>query len=302
MDAILQWGLHLITIIQRVHGPVLDNIFRAITFLGEEEFYLFFLVLLLWCVDYGMGIRVAVLLLVSGYLNLGLKDLLQQPRPFDLDPTVQLADANGYGLPSGHAQLVVVVWGSLAAWARRGWLWVVAVGLMGLVGFSRVYLGVHFPTDVLAGWAIGAVLLVLYLAWHSAIEAWLTHRNLGQQLLLAAALPLALLLIHPTKETTTAMATLAGAGVGLAVMHRRIPFRAGGPWRQRALRLLVGGVVVLVLYLGLKAVFPAEGSTFYLPFRFVRYALIGLWASLGAPWLFTRLRLTPVHTFPTAST
>ena len=301
MDVIHQWGLQLIFALQRVHAPALVGFFRAITFLGEERFYLFLLLFLLWCVDFRMGVRVTVLLLLSAYLNLGLKDLFHQPRPFDLDPTVQLADAEGYGLPSGHAQLVVVVWGSLAAWARRGWLWAVAIPLMGLVGLSRVYLGVHFPSDVLAGWGIGVILLALYLAWHPTIEAWLARRSLGQQVLLAVALPLVLLLIHPTKNTTTAMATLSGAGVGLAVMRGRVPFRADGPWQQRALRLLIGGVVVLGLYLGLKAVFPAEGSTLYLPFRFVRYLLIGLWASLGAPWLFVRLRLAPIAPAPPAS-
>ena len=109
-----------------------------------------------------MAVRVALLMALSSVLNQTLKALLQQPRPFHLDPTLKQSEAIGYGLPSGHAQASVVQWGSLAAWFRRQWVWSVAVALVFLVGLSRVYLGVHFPTDVLAGWAIGAALVAFF--------------------------------------------------------------------------------------------------------------------------------------------
>ena len=293
MGALLQWGIDLIVAIQQIHGPALDTIFRAITSMGEEEFFLLLLPLLMWCVDFWLGARVTVLFLLSSYLNVDLKDLFQQPRPFDLAPSVRLSSAEGYGLPSGHSQAAIVVWGSVAAWARKTWFWVVAIGLMVLIGFSRIYLGVHFPTDVLAGWAIGAVLLGSYLAVQHGGEKRLAELNLGMQMLLALALPLVLLLLHPTKDTTAAMATLAGAGVGLALTRRWVSFSARGPWWQRAVRFLVGGTIVLALYLGLRAVFPGEGSAFYMVFRFLRYGLIGVWVSLGAPWLFRLLQLAP---------
>lgn len=293
MDTLLQWGLDLIVAIQRIHGPVLDSIFRAITFMGEEEFYLLLLPLLFWCVDVAMGARLAIVFLLSSYLNTDLKDLFQQPRPFDLDPSVQLFSAEGYGLPSGHSQSAVVLWGTIAAWVRKTWFWVVAVALMVLIGFSRIYLGVHFPTDVLAGWTIGVVLLVIYLAVQPGVKKKLAELSLGAQIALSMAAPIVLILIHPVKDTTTTMAVLAGMGVGLAVMHRYVSFSACGPWRQRAVRFLIGGAVVLALYLGLKMVFPGEGSVLYLGFRFLRFWLIGLWVSLGAPWLFRRLNLAP---------
>jgi len=293
MEALLEWGIDLIVAIQQIHGPVLDSIFRAITFMGGEEFYLFLLPLIFWCVDFGMGVRLVILFLLSSYLNIDLKDLFQQPRPFDLNPSVRLSSAEGYGLPSGHAQSAVVVWGSIAAWSRQGWFWGTAIGLMVLIGLSRIYLGVHFPTDVFAGWAIGAILLGLYLAVQPRAGKWLARLSLSQQILLALAVPLLLLLIHPTKDTTAVMATLAGTGVGLALTHRCLPFNARGRWWQRTLRFLIGGLIVVGLYLGLKMVFPGEGSALYLLFRFLRYGLIGVWISLGAPWFFRLLRLVP---------
>ena len=119
MEAILQWGIGFINIVQQIHGPVLDSIFRIITFLGTERFYLLLLPLIFWCVGLKLGARLAVILLLSVYINFGLKDILQQPRPFDIDPSVQLVDTRGYGLPSGHAQSSVAVWGFIASWINK---------------------------------------------------------------------------------------------------------------------------------------------------------------------------------------
>ena len=293
MGPIQQWGIDLIVSIQEVHGPVLDGFFRAITAMGTEEFHLLLLPLLFWCINYGLGIRVALLTLLSSYINSGLKDLFQQPRPFYLVPSVKLSEAIGYGLPSGHSQTSVIVWGVIAAWARKTWFRVVAVVLMLLIGFSRVYLGVHFPTDVLAGWAIGAVLLGLYLTAQPSVRLWLTQRELVVRIGLGLAIPLVLYLVYQTDDSLMIAATMAGLGVGLPVTDRYIMFSAGGPWGQRVLRFIVGGVVVLALYLGLRLVVPGEGATLYRAFRALRYVLVGVWVSLGAPWLFRLLRLAP---------
>jgi len=300
MEPLLQWGMDLIVAIQKVHGPVLDNIFRVITFMGNELFYLLLLPFLLWCVDFGLGVRLTLFFLLASYINTDLKDLFQQPRPFTFNPNVALSHAGGYGLPSGHAQSAIVIWGSIAPWTRKKSFWILAIGLMALIGFSRVYLGVHFPTDVLAGWAIGILLLGLYQIAEPRLEKWLTESNLTTQIVVALAVPLVLLLIHPTRQTIAALATLAGTGAGLALTNQYVPFGSGGPWWRRVCRFLVGGVVLLALYVGLKTVFPGEGSALYPVFRFIRYFFVGLWVTLGAPWFFRLLTLAPAerkHTY-----
>jgi membrane-associated phospholipid phosphatase len=291
MDAIWQWGIDLIHTIQLVHGPALDALFKAITFMGEEEFFLLLIPLFFWCVDFAGGARLAFVFLLSAYANAGLKDIFAHPRPFELDPTVELHEADGFGLPSGHSQSAVVVWGTIATEFRKTWLWVVAILLMVLIGFSRIYLGVHFPTDVLSGWAVGAVVLAIYVAVGPRIEAWLKEASLAWQLAVSVVVPLALLLLHSTKDTASPTAVLMGMGVGVALTRKVAPFSADGPLWQRAVRFLVGMVGVGLFYFGLSAVFPGEGEQFYFVLRVVRYALVGLWAGLGAPWLFLQLRL-----------
>jgi len=291
MEAILQWGIGFINTVQQIHGPVLDSIFRIITFLGTERFYLLLFPLLFWCLDFGLGARLAVILMLSLYLNFGLKDILQQPRPFDIDPGVQLTDAQGYGLPSGHAQSGVAVWGFIAAWINKTWFRMVAILLVILIGFSRIFLGVHFPTDVLAGWVIGVIILGVYLTARPVLERKLLELSLSMQMLVALVLPLVLMSIYLSKGTIFPMAILAGTGVGLTLTRRYVSFVVTGPWWQRTLRFLTGGSVVFALYLGTRVAFSNEESVLYLVLGYLGYGLIGVWISFGAPLLFRLLKL-----------
>jgi membrane-associated phospholipid phosphatase len=292
VDELFRRGLHLIAALQQTY-PGLAPFFSGLTFLGQPEFYVLILPMLMWCVDVRMGVRVGIFLLVSSQLNTVLKDLFQQPRPVDFDPSLQLAWFEGYGLPSGHAQLVVVFWGAIAAWAGRWWLWVASAILMVLVGFSRIYLGVHFPQDVVAGWVIGGISLVLYMAVQPGWEGRLAKLELRWQLLLAAGVPLVLLLTSPGESVATAMGALAGAGVGFTLLRRYVGFSAAGPLWQRFLRFLLGAAVVVSLYMAMKIILPAEGSWLYLAVRLSGFAVIGLWMTLGAPWVFKMVRLVP---------
>lgn len=301
MNPVFEWGIDFMRVLQDGVGAAGVDLAQFFTFVGNQEFYILLFPLLFWCVDRALGARVAVLYLLSVVLNTDVKDLIAQPRPYELvpdiarvDPTGEYMYGEGSGMPSGHAQFSATVWGALAAWMKKGWFWAVAVALVVLIGLSRLVLGFHFPTQVLAGWGIGLVVVVAYLILTLPVEKWLASLQLEMQLLLAVALPLALLWLHPVPDTVAATAVLLGLGVGLALSHRYVRTVANGALWQRAMRYIVGIIVLLAIYLGLSIVFPEEGESLYVPLRFVRYALMGFWISLGAPWLFTRTRLAPV--------
>ena len=293
MESIWQWGLTVIIWMQSMRTPVVDAVFALGSFLGEEEFFFLLFATLLWAIDARVGFRIGVVFLISVCINSLAKELIAHPRPFDLDDSVGRAEPGlGYGLPSGHAQNAVVIWGGLAAWRRSTLGWVGAILIALLIGLSRIYRGVHFPTDVLGGWLMGALLLIAGLAYGQGIAARIGRWSLVAQLGLALAVPAVLAALFPDRGAVTAMGTLAGAGCGMAIALRRLPLDAGGALWQRIARLLVGLVVLVGLYVGLKEVFPGEASSLYIVFRFVRYLLLGLWVTLGAPWLFAVLRLT----------
>ena len=291
MESILDWGVRVVLWFQQA-SPALDLPFQALTLMGNEMFYLIFFPLVYWCVDRRVGARLIILFLLSSCTNAVAKQLAAQPRPFEYDPIVQrLWPASGGGFPSGHTQSAVVIWGYLASQFRKTWLWVVAGSLIVLIPLSRVYLGVHFPTDLLGGYLLGAALLLLYLRFQPAVEAWLAARNLGIQLAASLALPSLILLLSPHIEAyqIKTAAALMGMGVGFVLERRWVRFDSGGSAGKRALRFLSGIGVMVVFREGLGSF--ETGIDYESAFRFVRYLFLGLGGSLIAPWLFVSVGL-----------
>jgi hypothetical protein len=204
-------------------------------------------------------------------------------------------------MPSGHAQSSIFVWGVLAAQVGRRWFWAFVLFVAFLIGLSRVVLGVHFPHQVVGGWFTGAILLVLFLWLDPRVERFIGSLPLGQQLAVAIMIPVTLALIYPHNDTVASAAVMGGFSTGIVLTRRYLPFSAAGLWWQRILRSVIGLAILIAIYLGLSAVFPGEGEAAALPyffFRFVRYAALGIWIALGAPWFFTLLRLQPAPRQP----
>jgi membrane-associated phospholipid phosphatase len=161
MHGILDWGVNVVLWLQRF-SPALDLPFKAFTFLGEEEFLILFIPFVFWCLDRRSGARLAFLFLFSAFVASVIKVLTAEPRPFLYDARVQkLFEAGGYGFPSQHTQSTLVVWGFLAITFKRAWLWVLAGILVVFVPLSRIYLGVHYPSDVLGSLTFAALWLLV---------------------------------------------------------------------------------------------------------------------------------------------
>lgn len=292
MQQFMDWGIELILWLQQFR-PTLDLPFRAFTFTGDELFFLLFLPLVYWCLDRRLGAWVTLLFLVSAYVNAVAKVFAAQPRPALYDARVwAYSDVGGSGgFPSGHTQNTLAVWGYLAARVRRTWMWIVAGVLVVCVPLSRLYLGVHFPHDLLGGYVIGALLLFVYLRWGERGEQWLARQSVGAQLALVAAFSIPLMLVFPTEDGVTGGATLLGMGTGFVIQARWIGFEVDGVLWKRALRYALGAAVMVGLWAGLRAAFSELEPA--LLFRFIRYALMGFWGGAGAPWGFVRLGLAP---------
>ncbi|MGB5746187.1 MAG: phosphatase PAP2 family protein [Desulfobacterales bacterium] len=291
MESLLNWGIEVVLWFQQF-SPTLDLPFKILTSLGDKEFFLLLMPLVYWCINRRAGARLFILLLVSACLNEATKLLADQPRPFDYDPRViKMVHEDSGGFPSGHTQSAVVVWGYLACRFNKKALWLLAGFLILAIPLSRIYLGAHFPTDLFGGYAIGALVLCIFFLLDSPIESWFSKKGTLYQLGSSIGLPVLLMLFIPSgnDDMLTAVGALMGVATGLVLERRWVRFCSDGRWWKRVIRYFVGIVVLVGVWLGLRIAFhQLEPADFY---RAIRYALVGLWGGLGAPWLFVKLKL-----------
>lgn len=299
---------------------------RAVSFLGQEEFYLLMMPALYWSVSTSLGIRMGIMLLLTQFSSTFFKLLGQSPRPYWFDPRVQAFSTEAsFGLPSGHSLSSAGIFGLMAAKLRQRWVTVLMLVVIFLIGVSRIYLGVHFLTDVLAGWTLGGLLVLLFSRLDAPVSAWVERRTLGQQVLLAAASSLAIILLslltfavtpafmlpqtwvanslRAAPEVTIdplnlhGIFTIAGTWFGLLAgagwLRKRFGvFEAAGSPAHRLARYAVGAVGVFILWYGLGAILPRNEDIVSYVLRYARYTLIGVWISALAPLLFVRLGIS----------
>jgi membrane-associated phospholipid phosphatase len=155
---------------RKIRKPELDRVMSVATSTGEPWALALVsgLVGLIWVKKRRFADIVTLLLAVAGggAVNQVLKTFFRRDRPA---LRLRRAHASGYSYPSGHAMTTLASYGTLAFLISRhgsltkrpemGLVWVPTLALCALVGCSRVYLEVHYPTDVIGGWAVGTVWL-----------------------------------------------------------------------------------------------------------------------------------------------
>ena len=321
MDTLVQTGVQWIIAIQSL-GGWLELPMQFFTFLGSDNFFYLVLPLVYWCINASLGLRVGFILITSASLNSMAKLWFAGPRPYWVsDQVIPMSYETSFGIPSGHAQNAVSVWGILATAIRKPWAWITALGLAFLIGFSRWYLGMHFVHDGILGWLLGILILWLFSRFADPIAVWFQTKPFSQQVGLAFLASILFIglgwasSIHLTGYTFPAewadnalragpipapasiegffssAGTLFGFIAGLAWMAGRGGYQAEGPLGKRALRYVIGLIGVLLFWRGLDMVFPDAENFAGFFFRYLRYSLVGLWISAGAPYLFFHFKL-----------
>ncbi len=222
----------------------LNPLFRLFHYV-DSIYFVLILVPLVWVgFSYRWGIRLFYGFMFGSMLNYFLKSVFSWPRPSVALPEIGMYHLTSYGFPSGGAQSALFIGGLIIYYWKNRWALPLGLSYIVLFSFTRLYLGVHYPLDVLGGWLIGLVLLVLFIKCVNPIEKYLQRKGLNFAFILSEAFPLVLMLFSKKPVYQRYDAIGVGLGIFLSLkygLYLKVPKRI-------AVGLLRGAIAVVGIY------------------------------------------------------
>lgn len=302
-------------------GPAIKPVMAAFSSAGYGAIYMAVIAFAYWCVSPTHALRLSALLLLSSCLNTLVKIVILEPRPYWLQPGLYTGSIDtAAGMPSGHAQSAAAFWGLLATFSRRLWWWAICLLMIAGISVSRIYFGVHFPSQIVAGLVLGLALVVVFRRVEGPVCRAFLARGLAQQRLLLLAgwlsvMGMALALqsamaarwtvpvewvaatatLHPGEKIAPLQVTSLARDISLllgmllgAVAMRDFSVRYTG-LRTALARFVPGFAVFAAFWLGTGALLKPAPEQVQLVADAVRGLLAGLWFTWWWPQLLLRL-------------
>lgn len=298
----------------RINSSIIfDKLFLLITIFGEIWLPTLICAIVYWCIDFRAGVYLLSLESFNRFFAHFFKMAACVYRPWVLDSRIHPSElaipfAKGYSFPSGHSAMSSSVFGGLAYLLRKNKIVSIAlICLVLLIGFSRLWLGVHSPQDVVCGLLIG---FVLVFAVKPVLE-W-AEKDSKRYIILLAVIDITViaaliyiyffaeyrmdyvsgtLLVNPQKlkyNTVIEFGNALGLINGSFLCARFCPFDPKEvPLKQRVIRGIIGAIGLIIM---LKFIF----SYIFMNCIRIRYALsitflIGIMITLIYPVIFTKL-------------
>lgn len=295
--------MDFLKMLSQCRTPALDILFQGITLFAQEALVISIICWLYWCKNKKLAYTLGFAYFSSGLLVQGLKITFRIPRPWVLDPSFQpvasaIPAATGYSFPSGHTQSGTALFSSLCFSVKNRLLKGICIFLVLGIGFSRLYLGVHTPKDVLVSMIL--TFIISYIIWKKQDYFSGEQAHLKIISLLAGLICIALLVyacnlqfykIIPPEEAEDCIKA-CGAGLGFSLGYylekRFIRFQTNASLRTNIFRFVIGMIVTLGLQQGLKPVLGTSSGA-----DFVRYFIVVFWIIAIYPILFSKFKKEP---------
>lgn len=285
----------------KVAIPFLDVLAQIITFFGEEYIIIAVIFIAFFIIDKHLGKTIAYVVLTNMLINNSIKGIIKYPRPFVYDPTLnasRIQTATGFSFPSGHAQNASSAYFAFAYNNNfnnrtKKIIWIVSIVLVTLVSLSRIYLGVHYPKDVIVGvvLGIGCMLLCSYLMNRYKDN----FKGMFLLLLITFILFTPFIFIFYRKEYTDfyifrdfylAYGLYAGCLLGFFLDEKFLNYSTTTSFIKRIIRLVVATAFALLIKVGFKylfLLFCPDGSIFL---DMLRYFLMAVVVLFVVPLIF----------------
>ena len=291
-----EFQIKIIKAIQSLSNPFFDELFNIISFFGESIIVIILIAYLYWIYDKKYGEKIITVMVTSMVFNNAIKGVVKANRPFMDDNTVinkRPDTATGYSFPSGHSQTAGTLYTSLMLKFKNNWMKILMPILIILIMFSRMYLGAHYPIDVIVGGLLG-VFFAIFLPF-------IINKTSDLKLMLAIEIvlfiPFMILYYIRQEELNYDFFKMYGLLIGFFLAyiyeHRFVNFSNDVSKGKKVLRLLLGLLLLAGIQGGLKALFgimfPNANFALTASLHVIRYCLL-TFVGLGLyPHLFKKL-------------
>ncbi len=318
----MTFELELIQWLQTFRSTFMDYFFQFWTLFGEELIIIGILGFLYWCYDKKIGESVGITVFLSLVLNSVIKVIVARPRPFLVDDTitnVRPQTSEGFAFPSGHTQGAATTFGSLAIWVKKRWITILSMIIILFVAISRMYLGVHYLTDVIVGAVLGLTIAYgMYLYFKKNQDSTKLYNSILYSsvsvfvgfyiyFVFTAKATIeesnAIILYNNLEGIAKMLGSIVGFVFGIKFEKKYINFSNHRYIGKNLIRFILGVSLVMVVRLLFKAIFSAivdpayllEGellqSSIAILFDFLRYFVM-VFVGIGVyPLLFKKVRL-----------
>ncbi|MBO7700597.1 MAG: phosphatase PAP2 family protein [Eubacteriaceae bacterium] len=291
--------MKLLWFLAGIRSEFLTAVIRYAALVGEEVFIMVMMLVIYWCLNKDMAYRIGFAYFFSGLGVQTMKVIFRIPRPWVKDPSFPpvesaLPSATGYSFPSGHTQTAAALFGSLMFNTSKLGYRLLCLFLILLVGFSRMYMGVHTPQDVIV-----ALVFSLAVAWIT--DKVIDSRGKKDDILMAGVLIAVAAVctgyvyyLYSSGLVEDAylndICKMTGAAVAFAVSmyvetkYINFSVKCARPWMQ-PVKLILGAGVLMGLKSGLKVVLGESA-----PASAVRYFIMIIWAMLIYPLIIASIQ------------
>ncbi|MBE6130762.1 MAG: phosphatase PAP2 family protein [Erysipelotrichaceae bacterium] len=281
-----------------IDSKFLDYFFYVIAQIGGSIGILILMTIVYWCINKEKGIKVAFISIVSINLNGVLKGLILALRPFQYPGKSYLdrfagtsldASATGTSFPSGHSQNSGTLYSSIIRYFKKNWVIICSILMLIIVPISRLYLGVHFPGDVIVGVGIGIITTIIF---GTLIDKFYHKKVLLFIITTLCFIPF-LFFKNMGKDFYKGMGILIGCLLGLILEEKYVNFEVAKNKKINILRYLVGICVMLFVYLGIHVInhlnFIEQYHWLLMTSNLVTHTFLAIIAIVVVPYLFKKI-------------
>ncbi|MGH0434450.1 phosphatase PAP2 family protein [Bacillus basilensis] len=264
-----------------LEGSVLTTFFKLISSIANETLYLVVISILYWCVSKRKAFHMIVMLCFSGYIGIVAKEFMKIPRLYTYDGIQALYEKSvaSYSFPSMHVQLATTFWGSFMILCKKRIIWIIGIIFIIFIATSRLYLRVHWLSDIIGAVLISVIVVYLY----TKVTVELSDRKfiLLQRIVLVVSI--IMYFLTDQIDNFKLLGVLTGSTIGIMLENHFIKMNETNNLKIQVSKTVLGLSILLVVQLLLKKVIP---DMYYL-----RYVLTGMTITFLCPLIFHMLRL-----------